>query len=220
MNVRLLTLLTALICAALILASGAGLFFLLRGPPDAPQRAEVFIGPSRLVFAPGYARLPSARRGGRFERLDLAASFPKFAPAGEVTEASPSLDLAERGARTVFLTLTQADNTVDPAERPVKLYARFLEKEEWSHPGGLVMRRFSPGSPFDNEDLYIAPPEGRLFSARCMRPAVSPDGLPDTCIHEFRVNGLNAQLRFAPALLADWESLSEGARRLVEGMAR
>ena len=220
MNVRLLAIATALICAALILASAAGLVFLLRSPGADSSRAEVIIGQTRLVFAPDYARFAAARAGGHFERLDLAASFPDFAPAGVITGASPALDIRARAEHTLFVTLTPADTAVSAADRPVKLYARFLEKEEWSHPGGLVMRRFSAGSPFDNEDLYMAPPEGRLFSARCMRPATSPDGLPDTCIHEFEFNRLNVQLRFSPALLAEWETLSEGARRLVEGMGR
>ena len=53
-----------------------------------------------------------------------------------------------------------------------------------------------------------------------MRPRSPPDGLPDTCIQDFRIGALDVQMRFSPNLLAQWERLREGARRLVEGMAR
>ena len=102
----------------------------------------------------------------------------------------------------------------------MKLYARFLEQTAWNNPGGLIMRRFEKGSPYEREDLYLAPPEGRIFAARCMRPSQPPDGLPNTCITEFRLRGLDAQLRFVPDLLPEWERLMDGARGLIESLAR
>ena len=82
------------------------------------------------------------------------------------------------------------------------------------------MRRFEAGSPYDREELYIAPPEGRTFYARCMRPIQPPDGLPESCISEFRQGGLDIRVRFNPELLPHWSQLTEGVRGLVRSLQR
>ena len=208
--------LTALVMAAAALGLPS-----LRSRGDASAaRTDVSIGGIRLNFDPGLARASSDPPGGAVEALDLAAMFPDFSPAGASTGLTAASDPNARLERTVFLTITAAGKDIDPAERTGKLYGRFLEPEEWSHPGGLVMRRFVAGSPFEGEDLYLTPPEGKIFAARCMRPAAAADGLPDACLHDFRHGGLNVQLRFSPARLADWEILTQGARALVTRMRR
>ena len=210
-----------LVSAALLLASlGLGGYYLWQRAAPAAGQIQVTLGAVRLAFDARYARFLSERAGGQMDQVDLAAHFPDFAPAGEITGLSPTSDMTIRHELLVFLTLSPIAKGLDPAERVTMLYARFLEDEEWSHPGGLVMRRFVAGSPFANEDLYLTPPEGKLFAARCARPSSQPDGLPDTCLHEFRLGGLNAQLRFAPARLADWDAMTQGARQLVARMLR
>jgi hypothetical protein len=207
-------------CIAVVLLALGGLWLLTRTPPHAGGKTQTQLGAVALAYDAAYARFEPERAGGRLEQIDLAANFPDFGPAGEVQSLPPSSDLLARQARTVFLTLTPAGAGLDPAERMEKLYQRFLDGEEWSHPGGLTMKRFAAGSPFANEDLYFTAPEGRLFAARCARPAASPDGLPDACLYEFRQNGVNALLRFAPARLADWEQLAQGARQFLARMQR
>ena len=212
----------AVILVALVLAAvGFGLpYFYARGGSAAGERIEASVAGVRLNFESAMARFAGELHGGAVDAIDLAALFPEFSPAGVIDGLTPTSDLIVRHERTVFITVTAAGNGLDPSERTAKLYARFLEPEEWSHPGGLTMRRFMPGSPFEGEDLYLTPPEGKVFSARCMRPAASPDGLPDACLHDFRLGALNVQLRFSPARLADWESLTQGARALVGRMRR
>jgi hypothetical protein len=107
------------------------------------------------------------------------------------------------------------DDGVDPADRPMQLYARFLEAETVAGPGGLVMRRFEQGSPYDLEQLYVAPPDGRDFFARCPKPASAGAALTELCFFVFRVDGLDVELRFAPALLDNWDALNEGARAFL-----
>ena len=207
-------------CLAVILLALGGLYLVTGAPPRLGGKTQTQLGALALAYDAAYARFEPERTGGRLEQIDLAANFPDFAPAGEVQSLPPSSDLHARQERTVFLTLTPAGVGLDPAERMEKLYQRFLDAEEWSHPGGLTMKRFAAGSPYANEDLYFTPPEGRLFAARCARPAASPDGLMDACLYEFRQNGINALLRFAPARLADWEQLTQGARQLLARMQR
>lgn len=175
------------------------------------QGGDTYVGNVRLRLPPGYARFPIGRRGGMHDRLDLVAFAPSLQPAGDAAE--PRNDL-------VFISLTPAEPTVDPADRPVKLYARFLEEESWSEPSGLLLRRFQAGSPYAFEDLYIAPPEGRAFSARCTRVREKPDGLPETCLTDLRIGGLDAQLRYAPDLLPQWQALIDSAQRFIGGMIR
>ena len=191
------------------IALGAGLIWLrLADDPLAGPPRETWIGETRLAVPPAYARLPIGRAGGVQEQLALAATFPGFeAPR----DGAPPL---------VFLTLAASDRTVDPADRPATLYARFLEEERVERPDGLLMRRFQAGSPYEFEDLYIAPPEGRAFAARCTRPREKPDGLAETCLTDLRIGALDAQLRYAPDLLPQWDALMTGARALIEGMKR
>ena len=203
--------------AALAAAGGAVTFFRTR-PEATPHIRTAFVGPASFTLLSGYLR-PSSRGGGRLDQLDLAAFFPDFAPAGDVSDVTGATDLAERFEKLVFVTVRPGDSNLDPAERPAKLYARFLEANEWSHPGGLVARAFQDGSPFEGQELYFVAPEGRDFAARCGRPDASRK-TPNSCIYDFRLDGLDVELRFSAAILSEWEKLNAGARGLIEAARR
>ncbi len=179
---------------------------------------EIQLGKVRLVILPAYIRTVDQRRNGEFPELELAVSARDFRAAGPPGKLRPGMEDASSGV--IYLTLREQENSIEPADRPGRLYVRFLEPRQWSHPGGLVMRRFEPGSPFAGEDLYMAPPEGRLFAARCMRPQQPPDGLPNTCIGEIRQQGLDVRLRFSPELLSEWEHITAGVRGLITFIVR
>lgn len=200
---------------------GAGGFWLVSGyrrPPVDPGLRQVAVGSSAFALKAGYFR-PSSRSGERTDQLDLAAFYPDFTPAGEPSDVTKQTDLGERFQRTIFVTIRPSDSSLDPAERLTKLYARFLEPDEWSHPGGLVARAFQKGSPFENEELYFAAPEGRAFAARCQKPDQTRK-TPNTCAYDFRLNGLDVELRFSAALLSEWEALDSGARGLIAAARR
>lgn len=211
------------IVAAIVLVAAAivaGSIFYLRQPPAPPHPVEAIIGTAKLVYLQSFARQPSGRDGGRLERLDLAAFYPGFEPAGAAVDMTPTTDVRARTDKTLFLTITPAEDTLDPAERPMKLYARFLAEASSERPDGLVERQFEAGSPFETEDLLIAPPEGRAFYARCPKPGRKSDGLPSMCIHDFRLRGLDVQLRFSATLLPQWHELVDGVRTFVDGLLR
>jgi hypothetical protein len=160
--------------------------------------------------------LPPAesRSDGERNEVNIVTRFPDFLPAH--ARVPSRVD----GAGEIVVTLFAPDEAIDPVERPAKLYARFLEADVWSHPGGLMMRRFEAGSPYENEELYMAPPEGRAFFARCMRPPQTPDGLPDKCLSELRQAGLQARIRFSPELLPEWQAMMNGVRGLIRSLMR
>ena len=179
---------------------------------------QVAVGAATFALRYAYLR-PASRGGERLDQLDLAAFFPGFAPAGDAGDISTQTDLGERFQRIVFVSIRPTDTSLDPAERLTKLYARFLEPDEWSHPGGLAARAFQKGSPFESEELYFAAPEGRAFAARCQRPDQTRK-TPNTCAYDFRLKDLDVELRFSAALLSEWEALSSGARGLIESARR
>jgi len=210
----------ALWAVAGLAALGAGWLAssaLWRPAPD-PGLRQVTVGSATFALKGGYLRA-SSRGGERNEELDLAAFYPGFAPAADSSDVTKQTDLGERFQRTVFITIRPADSSLDPAERLTKLYARFLESDEWSHPGGLVARAFQKGSPFENEELYFAAPEGRAFAARCQQPDQTRK-TPNTCAYDFRLKDLDVELRFSAALLSEWEALNAGARGLIASARR
>lgn len=191
---------------AVVIAVGVGTMFLAREQaPGTVIQAE--IAGVKFAYAHAYARDDATVAGGLADRLAFIASFPAFAPLASKSRAM---------APSVVLTLTPKDDGLDPGQRPAKLYARFLTSEALEGPGGLVLRRFEPGSPYDSEELFIAPPDGRTFFARCPKPQT---GAPDeACLSVFREGALDVELRYPAALLDQWDTLYEGARALLVKM--
>jgi hypothetical protein len=210
MRSRTLALVAVVVALAL---AGVGALAYRRLAAPAPRFAVATIGVERLKLASAYLR-PS--RNGDAE---LVAFFPDFTPAGAFADVGAATDLDDRFARLVFIELKPADPALDPAERTVRLYQRFLDENSWSHPGGLVARAFVDGSPFEGDELFYVAPEGRDFAARCRRPDPSRK-TPNTCIAEFRLGDLDVGLRFAASLLSQWSALKEGARGLIEAAKR
>lgn len=214
----------ALILSLVAIAALAGLGAVAYGvsvylhPAASNGLRQVSVGATIFSLRGDYLR-PSSRGGEHLDELDLAAFFPGFAPAGDAGDVKVQTDLGERFQRIVFISIRPSDSSLDPAERLTRLYARFLEADEWTHPGGLAARAFQKGSPFENEELYFAAPEGRAFAARCQQPDQTRK-TPNTCAYDFRLGALDVELRFSAALLSDWEALNAGARGLIESARR
>jgi hypothetical protein len=112
----------------------------------------------------------------------------------------------------IVVSWRAADGSLAPAERPAVLYARFVSPEASRSEGGLIRRRFRNGTPYEGEDLFVAPPDGRGFWARCPSAPAEGDSF-GRCLSEMRFGGRDVQLRFAPALLARWELLTGAVRQ-------
>lgn len=203
--------LVALLVALLV----AGAYRVARKSDAAePTIVAASLGDVRLAYSPAYARDESTRYGGALDHLSFIAVVPDFAPPQK-----PSADPRRRAAEEldpmrVFVTIAPREEALDPAERPARLYARFLESEVWSGPGGLVVRRFEPGSPYELEQLYLAPPDGQAFFARCPRRDAGFLGSAP-CLWALRWKGLDVEARFSSTLLRDWEELASGLRAFL-----
>lgn len=188
--------------------SGAALVFALWRDNDPGKLVEADIGDAHFAFAQAYARDEATAAGGISDRLAFAASFPDFTPLAARDPVSSKTG--------VMITVTPKDDSLDPADRPARLYARFLGGDAWTGPGGLVLRKFEAGSPYDLELLYIAPPDGRGFFARCPKAPSSAVGA--SCLSVFREGAFDVELRFAPGLLEHWDALTDGAGELLARM--
>jgi len=172
--------------------------------PEAIIRAELAGLP--FAYARRYARDEATAAGGALDRLSFRATAPDFGPV--TANVAPG--------RLVTVSVSAMDDGPDPAERAATLYARFLTPAAQEGPEGLVRRQFEPGSPYDFEELYLAPPDGRRFYARCPKsPAGAPDG---GCLSMFRDGAVDVELRYPAALLDQWDMLYDGARGLIARM--
>ena len=76
----------------------------------------------------------------------VKAASDVYAPiAGRVVEANaalaedPALINSAPTTEGWFFRIEPQDTTIDPSERPTKLYARFLKAESWTPPDGVFL---------------------------------------------------------------------------------
>lgn len=188
---------------ALIAAGGVatGLWWVKRPPPP-PQMLEMRIGAERLVFPSNFKGPRTPDMGREVGMTRLRVTWPEL--------AAP----AEGAVAQVHITLGPPDTATDPQAQFATL-ARFLTPGAWSNPGGLVVRSFKRGSPFETEELYMSLPDGQEFFARCTAD-MARVGLDEGCRAVLKHGGIDIRLRFPRDALTDWRQLSEGVRRLVD----
>jgi hypothetical protein len=201
--------------ALLFACLAAGAYSILRLTESAPSaHVEAEIGDARFSYQKAYARDAATAVGGLEDRLAFAVAFPNFSPLNPPNASMSPREPAERRQKTIFITVTLADDGINPADRPARLYSRFLEGEAVTAQGGLIMRQFESGSPYQLERLFLAPPDGRAFFARCPKQ-LSTDPALDLCLSIFRVKTLDVELRFASTLLEHWENLIDQTRNFI-----
>lgn len=198
----------------LLFAAGFVLWRLWPSPPPAGKLTFDLAG-HRLRFAADYVRTADPPDP---DRIDLVVLAPDFTPAAAHPRPLPvagETDAKERNQ--IFLTIQPAPKGDGRAagNSPAERYGPFLAAEAQVTEGGLLRRRFEDNSSFAGEDLYLAPPDGVEFFARCDRAKIPSDGLPNSCASEFRVENLSIEARFDPVWLGDWRRLRANATLLV-----
>lgn len=203
---------TALLVAAIV-GGGAAYALLLRQKPAAQTHVAIMLGERTLVVPADLILSKEQRQGGPLDRLDLVASWPSFGTPRLVTRDESGKARPAPFAHNLTIAIMPSDTTLDPSERTSQLYGRFLEPDVWSNPGGLVMRRFQPGSPYQGEELFATPPAGREFAARC--PAADQGNGAERCLAILRSDGFDIEIGFDRSLLSHWRQLKDGVRTLL-----
>lgn len=180
-----------------------------RGPR--PDRLPITVG-GTLFNVPTHAiRMKVQQRPGAQERIDIALTYPALAPpppTPHVTAATA--DEVPITVDRLFITLAAHNGALAPEERVQSIYPRYLEPQPSSTTDGLTVTAFREGTPYRNEDLFVAaatPP----FVARCSRDAATPG----ICLAERRIGGADATFRFPRAWLADWRTLAANLDRAL-----
>ncbi len=124
---------------------------------------------------------------------------------------------APQSRKRLLVTLSPPDKVNEPA-RQLATYARFLTPTVWSNPGGLVVRSFRKGSPFEGDEFYVSVPDGRGFAARC--PVETATNLDEPCRITFQHRGMDVNIRFPRAIIANWAEMLGGVRRAIDGLIR
>ncbi|MBN8534571.1 MAG: hypothetical protein J0L51_10835 [Rhizobiales bacterium] len=201
------------------LAFAANATLLLREPskPQAPSgTAEIDLSGLPLKVSRALILDPAQRGGGRLLRLDLALDRRTFEPL-------PPPSLTQDGASTpqkLHLVLTNPGLQAPPADQLQQLYARFLLAETQNTPTGLMLRRFRPGTPYEDRELFIGAGQfggglGRLFIALCPKSGILDI---EPCTAKLRHEGVDIELRFPAQALSDWRRIATEAFRIVGEM--
>jgi hypothetical protein len=177
---------------------------------SSPARLPVSIGATLFNVPTTAVRMKIQRHSGPQERVDLSFGFPsleagdapKHVRADTVEEIAQPID-------RIFLSISAHHDTLAPDTRVRTIYPRYLEQASTPRNDGLTMRAFRDGTPYSNEDLFLA--DTPNLSARCTRDAATPG----MCLSERRVEGADLTFRFPRSWLAQWHDVADAMDRLT-----
>jgi hypothetical protein len=176
-----------------------------------PARLPVSIGGTLFNVPTMAVRMKIQRHTGPQERVDLSFVFPSL----EVPADAPkhvSVDTVEEAVQPIdriFLSISAHHDTLTAEERLRSIYPRYLAQTSTPAQDGLTVRAFRDGSPYSNEDLFLANTPG--LDARCTRDAATPG----MCLSERRVEGADLTFRFPRSWLAQWRDVTNAMDRLT-----
>jgi hypothetical protein len=180
-----------------------------------PASLPVSIGGTLFNVPTMAVRMKIQRHSGPQERVDLSFAFPSL----EAPEAPKhvSVETVEEGVQPIdriFLSISAHHDAMAPETRLQTIYPRYLEQTAMPGKDGLTMRAFRDGSPYSNEDLFLA--NGPGLDARCTRDATTPG----MCLSERRVEGADLTFRFPRSWLAQWRDVASAMDRLTTELHR
>ncbi len=196
------------------IALGANAALLMRVTPNpAPPlgTAKVELGRTELSVPQALIRERTQMAGGRLDRLELAVNILSFEPLPQPSAEDPFRPMPAR--LSIILAPSQGEPVA--AELFHTVYARFLTRETWSNPGGLAMRRFRQGTPYEDRELYLGVGGRRPFVALCPMDAHRE---MEPCLTTIRFGALDVELRFNARHLPEWRRVLEDASALLESL--
>jgi hypothetical protein len=180
-----------------------------------PASLPVSIGGTLFNVPTMAVRMKIQRHSGPQERVDLSFAFPSL----EAPEAPKhvSVETVEEGVQPIdriFLSISAHHDAMAPETRLQTIYPRYLEQTAVPGKDGVTMRAFRDGSPYSNEDLFLA--NGPGLDARCTRDTTTPG----MCLSERRVEGADLTFRFPRSWLAQWRDVASAMDRLTTELHR
>jgi len=173
-----------------------------------PTRLPVSVG-STVFNVPTLAvRRKVQRHSGPQERVDLSFAWPSLDAAGSPKHAETPEDAVPPIDR-IFLSIAAHHDTLAPDVRARTIYPRYLEKAPPPGQDGLIARAFRDGTPYGNEDLFLASAPNLV--ARCTRDAATPG----MCLSERRIDGADLTFRFPRSWLAQWRDVAGAMDKLA-----
>ena len=177
---------------------------------SSPTRLPVSIGATLFNVPTAAVRMKIQRHSGPQERIDLSFAFPSLeAPAAPKHVSADTVEETAQPIDRIFLSISAHHDTLAPDTRVRTIYPRYLEQAAMPAQDGLTMRAFRDGTPYSNEDLFVANAPG--LSARCSRDAATPG----MCLSERRIDGADLTFRFPRSWLAQWRDVANAMDRLT-----
>jgi len=177
---------------------------------SSPTRLPVSIGATLFNVPTTAIRMKIQRHSGQQERIDLSFTFPSLeAPDAPKHVSADTVEETAQPIDRIFLSISAHHDTLAPDARVRTIYPRYLEQASMPGQDGLTMRAFRDGTPYSNEDLFLANTPG--LSARCSRDAATPG----MCLSERRIDGADLTFRFPRSWLAQWRDVANAMDRLT-----
>jgi hypothetical protein len=186
------------------------------GEAVAINAPSIPISVAGVVFniPPAAIRNPIARKPGTHERIDLVYLWPSLNPPDPAFKPEPSA--SPLAPDRIFMTIAASEGMLPPAERVKTIYPRYLEASARTGPGGLALRAFREGSPYQGEELLYDPQDAGRFLVRCTRNG--PGATLGICLYERRIGGTDVTLRFPHDWLDDWRNVASGLERVIASL--
>jgi hypothetical protein len=180
-----------------------------------PARLPVSIGGTLFNVPTMAVRMKIQRHTGPQERVDLSFAFPSLeAPDAPKHVSVDTIEEAVQPIDRIFLSISAHHDSLTPEERLRTIYPRYLEQTSRPGQDGLTVRAFRDGTPYSNEDLFLASTPD--LDARCTRDAATPG----MCLSERRVDGADLTFRYPRSWLAQWRDVATAMDRLTVGLHR
>ena len=177
---------------------------------SSPERLPVSVGATLFNVPTMAVRRKIQRHSGPQERVDLSFTFPALeAPDAPKHVSADTVEESIQPIDRIFLSISAHHDTLAPDARVRTIYPRYLEKASPPEQDGLTMRAFRDGTPYSNEDLFLA--KAPNLTARCTRDAATPG----MCLSERRIDGADLTFRFPRSWLAQWRDVANAMDRLT-----
>lgn len=175
-----------------------------------PSRLPVSVGATLFNVPTMAVRRKIQRHSGPQERVDLNFTFPALAvPDAPKHVSADTVEESIQPIDRIFLSISAHHDTLAPDTRVRTIYPRYLEQTSPPAQDGLTVRAFRDGTPYGNEDLFLA--KAPNLYARCTRDASTPG----MCLSERRIEGADLTFRFPRSWLAQWRDVASAMDRLT-----